>query len=48
MGKHRTRLRDSRSWVFDLSLCLVGLAVLAAVLPHAWAGGWHVALAVLL
>ncbi|HEX5087490.1 MAG TPA: EAL domain-containing protein [Nocardioides sp.] len=48
MGNHRTRLRDSRSWVFDLSLCLVGLALLAAVAPHAWAGGWPVALATLL
>jgi diguanylate cyclase (GGDEF)-like protein len=48
MGNHRTRLRDSRSWAFDLTLCIIGLAVLAAVLPHAWAGGWHVALAALL
>src|SRR3954471_522626 len=48
MGKHRTKLRDSRSWAFDLSLCLVGLAVLAAVAPHAWAEGWHVWLAALL
>jgi diguanylate cyclase (GGDEF)-like protein len=48
MGNHRTRLRDSRSWVFDLSLCVVGLAILAAVLPHAWAGGWPVAVATLL
>jgi diguanylate cyclase (GGDEF)-like protein len=45
MAHHRTRLRDSRSWAFDLSLCLIGLTVLVAVLPHAWAGGWHVWLA---
>src|SRR4051812_9718438 len=48
MGNHRTRLRDSRSWAFDLSLCLLGVAILAAVAPHAWNGGWHVALAALL
>jgi diguanylate cyclase (GGDEF)-like protein len=48
MGNHRTRLRDSRSWAFDLSLCLVGLAVLLAVWPHAWTGGWHIGLAALL
>jgi diguanylate cyclase (GGDEF)-like protein len=45
MAHRRTRLRDSRSWVFDLSLCVLGLLVLLAVLPHAWAGGWHVWLA---
>src|SRR4051812_37115685 len=48
MADHRTRLRDSRSWGFDLSLCVVGLAVLAAVAPHAWSGGWHVWLAALI
>src|SRR3954469_2313158 len=48
MGKHRTKLRDSRSWAFDVSLCLLGVAILAAVAPHAWNGGWHVALAALL
>jgi diguanylate cyclase (GGDEF)-like protein len=48
MAHHRTRLRDSRSWAFDLSLCLTGLAVLLVVLPHAWAGGWHVWLAAVL
>jgi diguanylate cyclase (GGDEF)-like protein len=48
MGRNRTRLRDSRSWAFDLSLCLTGLAVLVGVLPHAFAGGWTVWLAIAL
>ena len=28
MATHRTRLRDSRSWRFDLTLCVLGLALL--------------------
>ena len=48
MTNHRTRLRDSRSWRFDLTLCVLGLALLAASVPRAWAGGWEVGLAALL
>ena len=48
MATHRTRLRDSRAWRFDLSLCVLGLALLAWCLPPAWEGGWHVGLAILL
>lgn len=43
-----TRLRDSRSWQFDLAVCVVGLALAVWTLPHALTGGWPVALAVLL
>ena len=34
MTTKRTRLRDSRSWRFDLGLCVLGLALLAWSLPH--------------
>ena len=48
MTTERTRFRDSRSWWFDLGLCLLGLALLAWSLPVAWAGGWEVGLAALI
>ena len=48
MVAHRTRLRDSRSWRFDLTLCVLGLALLGGSLAHSWSGGWDVALAGLL
>lgn len=48
MATHRTRLRDTRSWRFDLSLCVLGLALLAAAAPRAWTGGWEIALAALI
>ncbi len=33
MTTERTRFRDSRSWRFDLGLCVLGLALLAWSLP---------------
>ena len=48
MATHRTRLRDSRSWLFDLSLCVLGVALLAGAVPHALTGGWEVGLAALI
>ena len=48
MTTQRTRLRDARSWRFDLTMCVLGLALLAWSLPAAWAGGWNVGLAALL
>ena len=48
MANHRTRLRDTRGWRFDLTVCVLGLALLAWAVPHAWEGGWQVALATLL
>jgi diguanylate cyclase (GGDEF)-like protein len=48
MTTTRTRLRDSRSWWFDLGMCLLGLGLLAWSLPVAWDGGWKVALAALI
>ena len=48
MTTKRTRLRDARSWRFDLGLCVLGLALLAWSLPAAWDGGWKVGLAALL
>ena len=47
MTSNRTRLRDSRSWRFDLGLSVLGLTLLAVSLPPAWAGGWEVGLAAL-
>jgi diguanylate cyclase (GGDEF)-like protein len=47
MAEHRTRLRDSRSWRFDLTLCVLGLALLVLSIPSALAGGWEVAVAAL-
>src|SRR5690349_3693511 len=47
MADHRTRLRDSRSWRFDLTLCVLGLALLVLSVPSALAGGWEVAVAAL-
>ena len=47
MAEHRTRLRDSRSWRFDLTLCVLGLALLVLSMPSALAGGWEVAVAAL-
>ena len=44
MATTRTRLRDSRSWRFDLTLCVLGLALLGWCAPHAWASDWKVAL----
>jgi diguanylate cyclase (GGDEF)-like protein len=44
----RTKLRESRSWRFDLSLCVLGLALLAWSVPTAVDGGWKVGLAALL
>jgi diguanylate cyclase (GGDEF)-like protein len=48
MTTHRTRLRDVRSWPFDLSLCLLGLGLLAWSVPAAWDGRWDIGLAALL
>ncbi len=48
MATHRTRLRDTPSWRFDLTLCVLGLALLAAAAPQAWLGGWEVGLAALI
>ena len=48
MTTKRTRLRDSRSWRFDLGLCVLGLALLAWSLPVARAGGWEVGVAALI
>src|SRR4029079_5641847 len=48
MTTKRTKLRDSRSWRFDLGLCVLGLVLLAWSLPFAWAGGWEVGVAALL
>src|SRR6187549_1139921 len=48
MTTKRTRLRDSRSWPFDLGLCVLGLALLAWSLPIALEGGWKVGLAALI
>ena len=51
MATHRTRLRDSSSWRFDLTLCVLGLALLFGSVAHAWtdgSGGSGVALAALL
>ena len=48
MTTKRTRLRDSRSWRFDLGLCVLGLALLTWSLPFAWDGGWKVGLAALI
>ena len=41
MSNHRTSLRDSRSWWFDLLLCVIGVSVMATCLPYAWASGWE-------
>ncbi len=43
-----TRLRDSRSWQFDLALCVVGLALAVWAVPGAVSGGWPVALGLLI
>ena len=48
MTTQRTRLRDQRSWRFDLSTCVLGLALLAWSLPSALDAGWQVGLAALL
>jgi diguanylate cyclase (GGDEF)-like protein len=48
MTTKRTRFTDSRSWPFDLGLCVLGLALLAWSLPIAWDGGWKVGLAALI
>ncbi len=48
MTTERTRFRDSRSWPFDLGLCVLGLALLVWSLPIAWDGGWQVGLAALI
>ena len=48
MTTKRTRLRVSRSWWFDLGLCVLGLSLLLWSLPIAWEGGWKVGLAALL
>ncbi len=48
MATKRPGLRDTRSWWFDASLFVLGLALLAWSLPAAWHGGWQVALAALL
>jgi diguanylate cyclase (GGDEF)-like protein len=45
MATQKARLRDSRSWRFDLSVCILGSALLAWSLPDAMTGGWHVGLA---
>jgi diguanylate cyclase (GGDEF)-like protein len=42
------RLRDARSWWFDLSLFVLGLVLLAWAATGAWSGGWQVGLAALL
>ena len=48
MTTKRTRFTDSRSWPFDLGLCVLGLALLVWSLPIAWDGGWKVGLAALI
>jgi diguanylate cyclase (GGDEF)-like protein len=48
MTTQRTRLRDQRSWRFDLSTFVLGLALLVWSLPSALDGGWQVGLAALL
>jgi diguanylate cyclase (GGDEF)-like protein len=48
MATQRTPLRESRGWPFDLTLFLLGMALLGGSLPHALAGGWAVILAALL
>jgi diguanylate cyclase (GGDEF)-like protein len=45
MAAHQTRLRDARSWPFDLSVCVLGLALLTWSLPGVVTDGWKVALA---
>ncbi|QIG44513.1 EAL domain-containing protein [Nocardioides anomalus] len=47
MPDTRTRLRDSRSWRFDVGLCVLGVALLVWATPHALGGGWEVLAAVL-
>ena len=42
------RLRDSRSWRFDLAVCVVGLALAVWAIPHLLTGGMPEALAVLI
>jgi len=48
MATHRTRLRDARSWPLDLTLCVLGLALLVWSVGHAATGGWRVGVAALL
>jgi diguanylate cyclase (GGDEF)-like protein len=48
MSSPSTRLRDSRSWRFDLGVCVVGLALAVWAVPSAVTGGWQVGLAALL
>jgi diguanylate cyclase (GGDEF)-like protein len=48
MSNHRTRLRDSRSYRFDVGLFLLGLALLAWAFSMSLDGGWHFGVAALL
>ncbi|WP_051246478.1 putative bifunctional diguanylate cyclase/phosphodiesterase [Nocardioides halotolerans] len=47
MTSKRASLRETRSWRFDLGVCVLGLLLLVWSLPVAWDGGWRVALAAL-
>ena len=42
------RLRDSRSWRFDLTVCVVGLVLAVWAVPHLLTGGWPEALGVVI
>lgn len=47
MASHRTRLRDSRSYVFDVGLCLLGMVVLAWALVSGVDQEWTLGVAAL-
>ena len=47
MASHRTRLRDSRSYVFDVGLCLLGMVVLAWALVSGVDREWTLGVAAL-
>ena len=47
MASHRTRLRDSRSYRFDVALCVVGSCVLAWALASGFERDWKLGVAAL-
>ena len=47
MASHRTRLRDSRSYRFDVALCVVGSCVLAWALATGFERDWKLGVAAL-
>lgn len=47
MASHRTRLRDSRAYLFDLSVCLLGLGLLAWALRSGLQTEWQLGVAAL-